>query len=44
MKDYALASFANNLTDTILGVAKDGHIFVGPYLSTGSLYDCNLLD
>ena len=34
--------YAKNLT--VLGIAKDGHIIVGPYDSNGNYYDCTKLD
>ena len=45
LKAYALSGYttaANTLT--VLGIAKDGHLIVGPYDSTGNVFDCSTLD
>ena len=44
LKNYALSAYSNNKTDTFLGIAKDGHMIVGPYKSDATLYSCKLLD
>ncbi|CAF1131715.1 unnamed protein product [Adineta steineri] len=33
---YPISSFSNYQTKTVLGVAKDGHVIYGPYLSSGT--------
>ena len=33
---YAMSSFSNYQTKTVIGIAKDGHIVYGPYLSAGT--------
>jgi len=38
----AYTSQAKNLT--VLGVAKDGHLIIGPYDENGNQYDCNKID
>ncbi len=45
LKTYSLAAYtAKAKTLTVLGIAKDGHLIVGPYDSTGTLFDCTTLD
>jgi hypothetical protein len=34
---YAIASFSSYQTMTVIGVARDGHVIYGPYLSSGTL-------
>ena len=33
---YAISSFSSYQTKTVIGIAKDGHIVYGPYLSAGT--------
>ncbi|CAF3703011.1 unnamed protein product [Adineta steineri] len=33
---YSISSFSNYQTKTVLGIAKDGHVIYGPYLSSGT--------
>ena len=35
IKSYALNSYTSYQNETLLGVAKDGHMIMGPYDSTG---------
>ena len=35
-------SYSKSLT--VVGMAKDGHVIIGPYDSNGNEYDCNSLD
>ena len=35
IKSYALNSYTTYQNETLLGVAKDGHMIMGPYDSTG---------
>ena len=44
IKDYALDQFSGNKSITVFGVAKDGHIIIGPYDSAGNVFDCSKLD
>lgn len=44
VKSYVLSHYANNKTLTVLGVAKDGRVIVGPYDSNGNLWDCSTFD
>lgn len=45
MKGYALSYYTNYAkTLTVLGMAKDGHIIVGPYDNDGNEYSCKNLD
>ncbi len=41
LRSYALESYANLKQETILGVAKDGHMILGPYADSGNEFDCN---
>jgi hypothetical protein len=34
--NYAISGFSNYQTMTVIGVAKDGHVVYGPYLSAGT--------
>ncbi|CAF0898891.1 unnamed protein product [Adineta steineri] len=33
---YSISSFSNYQTKTVIGIAKDGHVIYGPYLSSGT--------
>ena len=45
LKAWALSGFTNSSkTYTVVGIAKDGHLMVGPYDSSGNLYDCSKTD
>jgi len=45
LRAYSLAAYTSKAKNiTVLGVAKDGRLVVGPYNSTGELFDCSLLD
>jgi len=45
LRTYALSAYtAKAKTLTVIGIAKDGHLIVGPYNSNGELFDCMQLD
>jgi hypothetical protein len=44
MKSYALKSFENYKSEMVLGVAKDGHMLLGPYDDNGLHFDCRTYD
>jgi hypothetical protein len=44
LKDYAFAPYGYYRQETLLGVAKDGHMILGPYGSDGIEFNCNNQD
>lgn len=44
VKDYVLGYYSGNKTLTVLGVAKDGRVIIGPYKSDGTMFDCSTFD
>lgn len=44
LKSYALSAFSSNKSISVFGVAKDGHLIIGPYDASGNLFDCSGLD
>ena len=44
LKTFALDTFSSKKTQTVVGIARDGHLIMGPYDSTGSVFDCASLD
>jgi hypothetical protein len=41
---YALDFYADYMQETVVGIAKDGHLLLGPYDYTGSQFDCTSFD
>jgi len=41
---YTLDYYANYKEETVLGIAKDGHLILGPYDADGSQFDCTTFD
>lgn len=41
---YSLNNYGNSKVETLLGLAKDGHMILGPYHDDGTLYDCTAYD
>lgn len=41
---YALDYYANYKEEVVLGIAKDGHLILGPYDHTGTQFDCSSFD
>ena len=44
MQSYALKSYENYKSEILLGVARDGHMILGPYTEQGVMYDCRHYD
>lgn len=44
IKTYAMNYFSSNMTFTVMGIAKDGHLIIGPYATNGSMYNCSYMD
>jgi YHYH protein len=44
VKTYALSYYSDYQQETLVGIAKDGHMILGPYDYTGSQFDCTEFD
>jgi hypothetical protein len=44
MQAYAIKGFDNYKSEILLGVAKDGHMILGPYDDQGLHFDCTAYD
>jgi hypothetical protein len=40
MQTYTLSTYNNYKNELILGIARDGHLILGPYTEEGLMFDC----